>query len=250
MQLYNADCFDILPQLADKSVDLVVLDLPYGETRNQWDKPLDLDRLWRELKRIGKDTTPFVFFCSSRYGYSLIQANPGWYRYDLVWDKVNCTSGFLNSRIRPMRNHEMLYVFYKKPFFNIADNHTRTDNVTFSESLDSVATNWGKSKKIQSGHAGNVWSPKLPTSVLHFPSKRTHKHLHSTEKAEAILEWIIRYYSTEGGVVLDPTMGAGVTGMVAQRLDRSFIGIEQDPLMYSKAVERIPVHGGVDKTST
>lgn len=240
--LWRGNCLEMLREVPPNSVDLVILDLPYGETHNTWDKPIDLSLLWPELKRVGKEKTPYLFFCTTKYGHSLIQSNPSWFRYDMVWDKVNCTSGFLNARIRPLRNHEMIYVFYDRPFFNIDDNHTRIANVSYSKQTANVTgTNYNKTPKINAGHAGPLWEPKLPTSILSFPSRRTHKHQHPTEKSEDLIEFLVKYYSKSGDTVLDPAMGSGVTGVVCKRHGRNFLGIEIDTDMFDKAQERIYV---------
>jgi site-specific DNA-methyltransferase (adenine-specific) len=94
MELYNANCFDVFPKLADNSVDLVIVDLPYGQTDLEWDVHIDLNKMWTQLKRIGKDNTAFVFFTTTRFGYTLIHSNPKMFKYDLVWKKDTSSRGF------------------------------------------------------------------------------------------------------------------------------------------------------------
>ena len=108
--IYNNDCFDVFPLIENKSVDLVLVDLPYGQTDCHWDIKINLADMWKELKRISKDKCQFVFFTTTKYGVELINSNPKWFRYDLVWEKsTNC--GFLNTKYMPLRNHEMIYIF-------------------------------------------------------------------------------------------------------------------------------------------
>ncbi len=118
IELYNEDCLKVLPTLKDNSVDLVLVDLPYGTTACKWDICIDHNEMWNQLKRIGKDDTAFIFFCCTSFGVKLIESNPKWFRYDLVWEKTKAV-GFLNANKMPLRNHEMIYVFYKKlPTYN------------------------------------------------------------------------------------------------------------------------------------
>jgi len=111
MQLYNDDFFKILPTLKPKSIDLVVVDLPFNQTSCRWDQDvIDLDKMWLELKRICKKKCIYVFFCTTKFGFNLIKSNTKWFRYDLVWQKSRKV-GFLSANKMPLRSHEMLYVF-------------------------------------------------------------------------------------------------------------------------------------------
>ena len=110
MELYNDDCFEILPEIKDGSVDLVVVDLPYAQTSCKWDCMIDLERMWKELKRCCKRDCVYVFFCTTKFGYKLIQSNERWFRYDIVWEKSRKV-GFLSANKMPLRKHEMMYVF-------------------------------------------------------------------------------------------------------------------------------------------
>ncbi len=106
----NADCFDEFKNINVNTVDMVCVDLPYGQTACKWDTAIDLSKMWVELKRICKEGTVYVFFCTTKFGHSLISSNKKWFRYDLVWQK--CISvGFLSANKMPLRNHEMIYIF-------------------------------------------------------------------------------------------------------------------------------------------
>ena len=108
--IINDDCFNVFSKIPNKSVQLVCVDLPYGQTACSWDSIIDLDKMWVELKRIGKDNCQFVFFCTVKFGNSLINSNPKWFRYDIIWEKEKI-SGFLDSNKKPLRIHEMIYIF-------------------------------------------------------------------------------------------------------------------------------------------
>ncbi len=125
-QIFNADCLIEMKKLEDKSVDLMICDLPYGETNCKWDCKIDLDEFWKEFKRIRKSKrTACIHFCSTKFGYTLIKSNEKMFKMDMVWKKRNKTGG-LQSRHRPMRNHEMVYFFYEQaPKYNRDKYHKR-----------------------------------------------------------------------------------------------------------------------------
>ena len=110
MNIYNDDCFNIFPKIKRKSIDLILVDLPYGQTDCKWDIPIDLDKMWIELKKICKKNCMYCFFTTTKYGVALINSNPKWFRYDLVWEKSNAV-GYLSANKMPLRKHEMIYVF-------------------------------------------------------------------------------------------------------------------------------------------
>jgi len=130
MQLYNDDCFNIFPKIKDNSIDLFVLDLPYANfkfgkcTACKWDLPIDLDKMWVEIKRMMKPNATIVFFCNTKFGYALIDSNPKWFKYDLIWKKSRKV-GFLSANKKPLRQHENIYVF---------DN--REDDIEIKKNLD------------------------------------------------------------------------------------------------------------------
>ena len=116
MDIYNDDCFNIFPKIEDKSIDLFVLDLPYANkqfgncTACAWDTPIDLDKMWIEIKRMMKPNAIIVFFCNTKFGYALINSNPKWFKYDLIWEKSRKV-GFLSANKQPLRKHENIYIF-------------------------------------------------------------------------------------------------------------------------------------------
>ena len=120
MELYNDDCFNVFPKIGDKTIDLFVLDIPnanfkFGKsTACKWDIPIDLDKMWIEIKRIMKPNAVIVFFCNTKFGYALIDSNPKWFKYDLIYKKGNKKVGFLSANKQPLRQHENIYIFDNK----------------------------------------------------------------------------------------------------------------------------------------
>ena len=232
-QLFNGDCLEVLKTLADSSIDLVITDLPYGQTACDWDIVIDMTKLWAQLLRVGKDNTAYIFFCTTKFGYSLIESNKKMFRYDLVWEKPNSRCGFLNCKKMPIRKHEMIYVFYAKlPTYNIEDNHVKLNEAILIDKLCETGV-YGKTKRT----TGIRYEPRLPSSVVKCNINGKKKH--PTEKPQGILEWLIKYYSKRGNVVLDPTMGSGSTGVACKTLGRTFIGIEMNKEYYDVASAQI-----------
>tara|TARA_R110000782_G_scaffold38972_4_gene90968 strand:- start:3667 stop:4827 length:1161 start_codon:yes stop_codon:yes gene_type:complete len=116
MELYNAECIEHMKTMEERSVDLFVLDLPYANkvfgkcTAMGWDTPIDLAEMWIQIKRIMKPSAVIVHFCNVKFGFALIQSNPKWFRYDLIWKKSRKV-GFLSANKQPLRQHENVYIF-------------------------------------------------------------------------------------------------------------------------------------------
>ena len=269
--LLHGDCLEHLHSVDDNSVDLIFCDLPYGQTSCSWDCKIDLTKLWEHFMRIKKLHTPLFFTTTTKFGCDLIQSAPKkcFFRYDLVWVKSAAT-GFLSAKRAPMRKHEMVYVFYEKlPLYDLSshqhkfikerDAGQKNGSVYGGEEgkklmegkydpplptsvfhgeikKEGQIYNGGKPMKVVSDGQGPQYDPPLPTTMLEIKSTRGK---HSTEKPVALMSWILKYYSKEGDVVLDPTMGSGSTGVACKEMNRNFIGIEMDPEIYEVAVNRI-----------
>ena len=231
MKLLNGDCLELLKELEPKSVDLVFCDLPYGQTSCTWDNKIDLNELWKELKRVVKPTTPLFFTCSTKFGYELIKSNEKGFRYDLVWEK-SAPCGFLCAKKMPIKKHEMIYVFYDKlPLYDISSHKHKFVGFVKPQSAGTSHI-YGNTN----GGEKNTYDPPLPTSILQFKSERgTHK----TQKPTTMMNWILKYYSKEGDVILDPTMGSGSMGVACKKMNREFIGIEMNEEIYKSACDRL-----------
>jgi len=187
--------------------------------------------------RIKKINTPIFMTTTTKFGVYLINSAPKKcpFRYDLVWVK-SAPAGFLSAKKMPMRKHEMVYCFYEKlPFYDLSS-HTHKFIKSSDNIIDGDTYNTKERKKPITREPPNKYDPPLPTTMLEIKSTRGK---HSTEKPVALMEWILKYYSKEGDVVLDPTMGSGSTGVACKNMNRNFIGIELDPEIYEVAVNRI-----------
>ena len=273
MKLLLGDALEEMAKLPDKSVDLFICDLPYGETNCSWDTTIDMDKFWKEFKRIRKSKrTACIHFCSTKFGYSLIKSWEKGFKMDMVWKKRNKTGG-LGSRFRPMRSHEMIYFFYEQaPKYNRDKYHKRINNVKMSKSdttkekkSDKVENEiierkpanfeppnpasiveekiWGEEKKARHQRylecGCGYFEPRQPDSVFSSEKVFIGKRNHQTEKPQDILEFFLKYWSDEGDVILDPTMGSGSTGVACKNLNREFIGIELTDKYFNVAKKRI-----------
>jgi site-specific DNA-methyltransferase (adenine-specific) len=233
MELYNNDCLEVMKDLSANSIDLLFCDLPYGQTQCNWDTKIDLDLFWKEVNRICKINCPMFFTTTTKFGVDLINSNPKNFRYDLVWIKTT-SSGFLRAKTMPMRKHEMIYVFYRKlPFYDLSSHSHKF--------LNSMSGMSNAKTNICYGDApisvrNKQYDPPLPNSLLEIKSQ---KGKHSTQKPTELMKWILKYYSKEGDIVLDPTMGSGSTGIACKEMNRKFIGIEKDETIFKSAVERL-----------
>jgi site-specific DNA-methyltransferase (adenine-specific) len=251
-QYFNKDCFEVLPTIADNSVDLIFCDLPYQVTNCKWDCALDLDKLWIEFKRIRKDTTPIVMTCTTKFGLELIKANPKEFRFDMVWQKSR-KCGFLQARKKPLCNHEMVYFFYKKqPKYNYLKYHKYSKKESSKKALTGVSYDpplpasviVNDEKQLyssKSGTCGNIkhriegsYDPGLPGSILKIASKKPSKH--QTGKPLDLMEFILKYWSCEGDTIFDPTFGGGSMAIQSKIMNRKFIGCELDKKFYDDTI--------------
>ena len=243
--LLNGDCLEEMKSLEDNSIDLIFCDLPYGVLKCKWDCPIDLELFWKEVMRIKKLNCPVFMTTTTKFGISLINSCPKKcpFRYDLCWEKSQ-PAGFLSSHIQPLRSHEMIYVFYeKKPFYDLSshkhkfknsDNGENTINTIYGD--DVKVPNYVNKRNKKTGYS--AYDPPLPRSVLSIKST---KRKHQTEKPVELIEWILKYFSREGDLILDPTMGSGSCGKACENMGRDFIGIELDKEIYDKACDRIKI---------
>ena len=232
--LCHGDCLELMKNIPDGSVDMVLCDLPYGTTRNNWDSIIPLDRLWERYKRVIKENGAIVLFSAEPFTSLLITSNIQWFRYDLIWSKTQ-GSDFLNANRKPLRSHENICVFYKKqPTYN----PQKTDGKPYKDkSGETASTNFGKFNGNH--HTENKDGKRCPLSVLRFSGEHNRGKQHPTQKPIDLLEWLIKTHTNDGETVLDNCMGSGSTGVACVNTNRRFIGIELDEGYFNIAKERI-----------
>ena len=201
----------------DKSIDMILCDLPYGVTNNKADIVIPFDQLWKQYERIIKDNGAIVLFGQGVFYIDLVNSNRKLFRYDLVWDK-QLVSGFLNAKRMPLRQHEQIAVFYKKsPKYNPQFKkgkplHSRGYKYKDKEIVNN---NYGEFKQTDDLRAGST--DKYPTSIISIQKPHPSKAEHRTEKPVELFEYLIKTFTNEGETVLDNCMGCGNCGVAAKK---------------------------------
>lgn len=246
-QIYNMDCLEGMKLIEDKSIDMVLCDLPYGTTKCKWDTPIPFEPLWEQYKRIVKDNGAILLFSQQPFTTYLIHSNRKMFRYEIIWKKTLPT-GFLNAKKMPMRYHENICVFYKHlPTYNpIMRKVKRKD-------IGRVRTNGGKAEQYnefrKDDWAYRETGERYPGDVIEFSNwngtlfgNKENATKHPTQKPVELLEYLIKTYTNEGDVVLDNCMGSGSTCIACINTNRHYIGMELDERYFQIALNRINEH--------
>lgn len=233
MKCHNADCFDVLPALSEDSVDLVITDPPYNMTACSWDKSFDVKLWWSEIKRVCKKDANIVVFSKQPFTTLLNSSNLPMFKYELIWCKQQATNPMCaKKRIMPI--HENISVFYKKlGTYNPQMVYGKSNYKGFKGDKP-IGEIYGVKK---SEHRDCSDGSRYPTSVLYYNNVRN--AVHPTQKPVDLLEFLVKTYSNEGDVVLDPFMGSGTTGVACLNTGRSFIGVEKDEKYFNVANGRL-----------
>ena len=234
--LLHGDCLELMKTIPDRSIDMILCDLPYGVTKNHWDITIPFDKLWNLYNRIIKDNGAIVLFADGIFMSKLMLSNLKMWRYNLIWDKVS-PSGFLNANRMPLRRTEEICVFYKKlPTYNPQKIKGKPSH-SKGRIKENKNNNYGEFKFVD--NSKELGDMKYPTSLLKFSKVSPSKMQHPTQKPIDLLEYLIKTYSNEGDTVLDNCMGSGSTGVSALKTGRNFIGIELDENYFQIAKKRI-----------
>lgn len=242
IQVYQGDCLQWMQNIPDKSVDMVLCDLPYGRTKNKWDKIIDPAALWEQYERIIKDNGAIVLFTMQPFTAQMIMSNPKLYRYEWIWEKTQA-KGHMNAKKMPMRAHENVEVFYKHlPTYNPqkTTGHERKYCVR-NYKREAGSGCYGAEER----HTVYDSTERYPRSVQKFSNGDQAKRFHVTQKPVSMCEYFILTYTNAGETVLDNCMGSASTGVACINTGRSFIGGELEPETYKKAAERMRAAGGM-----
>lgn len=238
-KLYKGDCLELFKNIEDKSIDMILCDLPYEVTQNKKDIKIPFEPLWENYERVIKDNGAIVLFAQGLFYIDLVNSNRKLFRYDIIWDK-KLTTGFLNAKRMPLRQHEQIAVFYKKaPTYNPQFKKGKPLHSKGKSYIDKDPKNqnYGKYENWDDSRAGST--DKYPTSIFTFQKPHPSVAVHRTEKPVDLLRELILTYTNEGELVLDNTMGSGSTGVAALEVGRRFIGMEMDEEYFKLASERI-----------
>lgn len=243
-QLLQGDCLELMKDIPDGSIDMVLCDLPYGTTANNWDNIINFEELWEQYKRVIKTGGAIALFGSGSFTYKLIQSNEEWYKYKWIWFK-NKRLNFVNAKNRPMTSYEEIMMFSNGNTANgskIKMCYYPQGLIKKHEVKKCHDTKFGTVAGKRPSHKETIISEytNYPFDVLQFDCEPN--PIHPTQKPIALLEYLIKTYTKEGETVLDNCMGSGSTGIACKNTNRNFIGIELDENYFNIAKDRIENH--------
>ena len=228
------DCLEGMKYIDDKSIDMILCDLPYGTTACKWDVVIPFESLWEQYERVIKDNGAIVLFSRQPFTSQLINSNLKMYRYELIWQKEQATN-FLHIKKQFGQATENIEVFYK---------HQPTYNPQMVKTNKPVKSNGGNSSRTYNNQtfigSDEVRYEKYPLNILTF--KRDKTGLHPTQKPVALFEYLIKTYTNRGDTVLDNCMGSGTTAIACINTNRNYIGFELNKEYYEIAKNRINKH--------
>jgi site-specific DNA-methyltransferase (adenine-specific) len=233
--IINGDCLEVMKFIPDKSIDCIICDLPYGITACKWDTVIPFEPLWEQYKRIIKLNGAIVLFGSQPFTSALVMSNPKWFKYEWIWDK-KLPSGFQIAKYRPMQRHENVLIFSNgTPKYNpiMTDQKPRKGGGFKTSSSSSPIKNVDGELRD--------YTEKYPQSILEF-YKRDKGTIHPTQKAVALIEYLIKTYTKEGELILDNTAGSGTLAIACINTDRRYICIEKDEHYFEVMRTRIANH--------
>lgn len=236
--IYNEDCLEGMKRIPDKSVDMILCDLPYGTTACKWDEVIPFEPLWEQYERVIKDNGAIVLFGSEPFSSNLRLSNLTNYKYDWHWIKSN-GQGFFNVKKMPLKTIETISIFYKKlPTYN--PQGVKAYGKTISNSVAKL----DNTEHISGHNGGNVKAKKYVQEFTNYPRQELFfgvvgKPSHPTQKPVALMEYLIKTYTNEGEVVLDNCMGSGTTAIACINTNRNYIGFELEGEYYQKSLDRI-----------
>ena len=239
-KVYLGDCLDVMKDIPDKSIDMVLTDLPYGTTACKWDTIIPFEPLWEQYKRIIKDNGAIVSTASQPFTSKLILSNLEMFKYEWIWKKSK-SQHFAQAPYRPMTIHENVVVFSNggtAKNANIRAKYNPQGLVFLGKVVSGKKAQHSEHRMRKTDQADYVqeWT-NYPNTILEFNNEGN--TVHPTQKPVALFEYLIKTYTNEGDLVLDNCMGSGTTGVACQNLNRNFIGIELDTEYFKIAEKRI-----------
>lgn len=240
-KLFNGNCLIEMNNIQDRTVDMVLADLPYGTTICKWDAVIPFNKLWEQYGRIVKPNGAIVLTASQPFTSALLMSNPKWFRHEWIWQK-NRGSNFALLKWQPFKEHESVLVFSKETakYYPIKEERSESGKSRCAYTFNNKVTSGTINKDTFYNQDGDRRSIdknlRNPSSIQKF---NTEVGLHPTQKPVTLFEYLIKTYTNEGDLVLDNTMGSGTTGVACVNLNRNFIGIEMDEKYFEIAKNRI-----------
>ena len=250
-KIHQGDCLELMKQIDDKSVDMVLCDLPYGTTECKWDSIISSIKLWKQYKRIISNTGSVVLFSGGQFTPRLILSNLEMFKYKYVWIKNN-TTNFVHAKNRPLTKHEDVLVFSNSPMGHksqLGDKRMKYNPQGLIEINQTIKAGKGRfgtvagerpshKKEFKRTHTG------YPKDVLFdFPEPSANKKFHTSQKPIKLLEYLIKTYTDKGDIVLDNCIGSGSTALACRNTNRNFIGMEKEQEYVDIANRRLSQEG-------
>lgn len=226
-KVYQGDCLELMKDIPDKSVDMILCDLPYGTTACKWDTIIPFEPLWVQYKRIIKDNGAIVLTASQPFTSALVMSNVKMFKYEWIYNKTKGV-GYLNAKKMPITNHESILVFAEgKTIYNPQFSEGKPYKKIHRNEKES--SSYGKSTRKNGDVFVNDGIRYPTTSILPMTNPSGRGQFHPTQKPVALFEYLIKTYTNEGDTVLDNCAGSGTTGVACKNLNRNFILIEKEP---------------------
>lgn len=237
------DCLEGMREIPDKSIDMILCDLPYGTTSCPWDSIISLDKLWEQYMRIIKQQSAIVLTATQPFTTALINSNLGRFKYTWIWEKTK-VGGVFNAKNMPLKSHEEVCIFS----MGTTANCSPTRMYYYPQGLIEINKTKNNRKREKDSTIGNRPSrsgsytqsyTNYPKTILRFANETG---LHPTQKPVPLFEYMIKTYNNECQTVLDNCMGSGTTAIACLNTNRNYIGFELDKKYYEKSLERIQNH--------
>ena len=230
-KLLCGDCLELMKEIPDKSIDMILCDLPYGTTACKWDTIIPFEPLWEQYNRIIKDNGAILLFGSEPFSTLLRYSNLKMFKYDWIWEKEQ-GANFMLCKYQPYKVHEIISVFSKKKHLYIPQMTIGKPYISGKGTSGDITNNVTKTQTKNKG-------TRYPRSIQRFNTDKGKGSLHPTQNPVDLLEYLIKTYTNPGETVLDNCMGSGSTGVAAMNTGRKFIGIEMDEEYFEIAKQRI-----------
>ena len=232
------DCLFVMKGIPDKSIDMILCDLPYGTTACKWDTIIPFEPLWEQYKRIIKDNGAIVLTASQPFTSALVMSNIKMFKYEWIWEKAIGANPLLCKK-QPMKYHENILIFYKKcPTCNpqmVKGKLRDKKPQMFGNKKDE---NWNGAMRNFKGET-NINNLYYPRSYQYFSNANQKSKQHSTQKPVALFKYLIKTYTNKGDLVLDNCAGSGTTGVACINTKRNYVLIEKDKKYCQIARDRL-----------
>jgi site-specific DNA-methyltransferase (adenine-specific) len=237
IKLIKGDCLVEMKNIPDKSIDMILADLPYGTTACKWDSVIPFEPLWKEYKRLIKANGCIVLMCGEPFTSQLINSNLPMFRYKWIWDK-KFAGNFVTANKRPLNTFEEIVVFYNnQPTYN--PQKTKREKPITSGKRCHPRNRTGTEENVTYEAEKKTYDDKHPTTIINIPRKIGKGTNHPTEKPTELMEYLIRTYTNENELVLDNTAGSCTTAIAALNTNRNYICMEKEERYYNIGLKRV-----------